>query len=73
MCWFFFYVLKLGGGGGPFFFFFVSPVANEHLRIWFSSLEWLPLTARMLICLNQFSSSYLEVNHLEPAFQRDAG
>lgn len=56
-----------------FSFFFFPPVANEHLRIWFSSLEWLPLTARMLICLNPFSSSYLEVNHLEPAFQRDAG
>lgn len=53
--------------------FFSPSVANEHLRIWFSSLEWLPLTARMLICLNPFSSTYLEVNHLEPAFQRGAG
>lgn len=52
---------------------FLFPVANEHLRIWFSSLEWLPLTTRMLICLNPFSSTYLEVNHLEPAFQRGAG
>lgn len=52
---------------------FSPSVANELLRIWFSSLEWLPLTARMLICLNPFSSTYLEVNHLEPAFQREAG
>lgn len=64
-----FYVLKLVFSLTFFPLFFpFSPVANEHLRIWFSSLEWLPLTARMLICLNPFSSSYLEVNHLEPAF-----